>query len=80
MPKEILITTKQPFEFIDSQSSSLLKGHLHTHTQLISPTRVPMDLDYPLIQTLEDQLSQLAARLKFQENLSLKLEKQLLHS
>jgi hypothetical protein len=27
-PKEILITTKQPFEFIDSQSSSLLKGHL----------------------------------------------------
>ena len=24
----ILITTKQPFEFIDSQSSSLLKGHL----------------------------------------------------
>jgi hypothetical protein len=78
MPKEILITTKQPFEFIDSQSSSLLKGHLHT--QLISPTRVPMDHDYPLIQTLEDQLSQLAARLKFQENLSLKLEKQLLHS
>lgn len=36
--------------------------------------------DYPLIQTLEDQLSQLATRLKFQENLTLKLEKQLLHS
>lgn len=43
--KDILITAKQPFEFIDSQSSSLLKGHLTlaNHTQLISPTRVPMD-------------------------------------
>jgi len=76
-PKEILITTKQPFEFIDSQSSSLLKGHLtlQNHTHLISPTRVPMDNDFPLIQTLEDQLAQLATRLKFQENLTLKLEK-----
>ena len=36
--------------------------------------------DYPLIQTLEDQLAQLATRLKFQENLTLKLEKQLLHT